>query len=143
MERMVEQCPQVTTWIHGGDYCEDADDLALYVDVPVYSVRGNNDFRSYNVPECRTLSVDGVGITVIHGHQWYHNRLQRLAELGKKNHSSLVVFGHTHRRFLEQVEGITVVNPGSISRPRDCRTGTYAICCIENGVLGDVKLVEL
>lgn len=143
MQVMVDRSPQVSVWIHGGDYCEDGDDLAVYAGVPVYAVRGNNDYWNHQCPDSRVVTVGGVSITAIHGHQWYSGRLSHLSALGKKNHSSLVVFGHTHRMCLEEVEGITIVNPGSISLPRDSKKGTYAVCAIENSHIKDVKLYHV
>ena len=143
IERMVEQAPKVVCWIHAGDYCEDAEILAAYAGVPVYAVRGNNDLYAYQEPDCRDVVVNGVIITVIHGHQWYDNRLEKLIELGKNHQASLVVFGHTHCQMLEKKEKIIIVNPGSLSLPRDGKTGTYAVGTIDNSTLVGVQLYEL
>ncbi|WP_289002274.1 metallophosphoesterase [uncultured Megasphaera sp.] len=43
LEKMADAEPHVGAWIHAGDYSRDGDDLALYTDVPVFSVLGNND----------------------------------------------------------------------------------------------------
>lgn len=144
LEKMVDQAPDVAAWIHCGDYCEDAEDLAIYTDLPVYAVLGNNDYMTTtNTPPFRTVTIGGVNITAIHGHQWYRNREENLLDLGKQHEASLVVFGHTHRRFCETIAGITILNPGSIALPRDGRKGTYAICRIANGILADVCMYEL
>ena len=145
LEKMIEQAPPVTAWIHCGDYCEDGDDLAIYADVPVYTVLGNNDFMTEtNTPEYREVVIGGMHIWAIHGHQWYgRQRLERLAEFGKQYGASLVVFGHTHCRFYETIHDMPILNPGSIALPRDSRHGTYAVCCIENGVLTDVRMYTL
>lgn len=145
LEKMVEQAPDVAAWIHCGDYCEDGDDLAIYTGVPVYTVLGNNDFMTEtNTPEYRNIMIGGIHIAAIHGHQWYgRQRLEKLAVLGKQMDAALVVFGHTHRWYYETVDGMPILNPGSIALPRDGRQGTYAICCIENSVLTDVRMYEL
>ena len=145
VERMLEQAPDVAAWVHCGDYYTDGDDLAIASGVPVYAVMGNNDYYSEaNGPECRFVTIGGVHIVAIHGHQWYGaQRLQKLAALGQTNDASLVVFGHTHRRLVETVDGITIVNPGSISLPRDGRRGTYGIASIEDGMLANVQLYEV
>lgn len=145
LEKMVDQAPDVAAWIHGGDYSSDADDLAIYAGVPVYAVLGNNDFfRKSTAPECRNVMIGGVTIVVIHGSQWYGaKRLEKLIDLGKKNKASLVVFGHTHRCFLKKVDGMTILNPGSIGLPRDCRHGTYAVVTIEDGAVQDIRMYEL
>jgi putative phosphoesterase len=144
LEQMAEAAPQVTAWIHGGDYCDDANALAAYTGLPVYGVRGNNDFFIHDVPDCRNISIGGVTLTAVHGHQWYSgNRTLKLVELGRKNGADLVLFGHTHRRFLEKHDGIFIVNPGSISLSRDSRRGTYGICSIDDGVITEVRLYEV
>ena len=144
LERMADAAPDVSAWLHGGDYCEDSEALASYTGVPVYAVRGNNDFHDRTYPDSRKVTIEGVSITVIHGHQWYgSNRFDKLSLLGRKNKSPLVMFGHTHRCFLEKKEGVLVVNPGSISLSRDSRKGTYGICTIEDGAVTDVKFYEL
>lgn len=145
LEKMIDQAPDVAAWIHCGDYCEDGDDLAMCVDVPVYTVLGNNDMMTQtNTPEYRNITIGGLHIMAIHGHQWYGGqRLKQLTALGKQNDAALVVFGHTHRRFYEIIDGMPLLNPGSIALPRDGRQGTYAICCIENSVLTDVRMYEL
>ncbi len=145
LEKMIHQAPDAAAWIHCGDYCEDGEDLAAYSGVPVYTVKGNNDFMSLSkAPECRKISIGGITILAVHGHQWYgRSRLENLLSLGRKHNSPLVVFGHTHRRFCETFGNIIIANPGSISLPRDGKKGTYAICRIEDNALTDVKLCEL
>jgi len=144
MKRMAAHCPDVAAWIHAGDYCEDSKALEAYAGVPVYAVRGNNDFVCRPWPDQRCIDIAGVTIFVTHGHQWYgESRRRHLLALGQAQGASLVVFGHSHRKFLETVQGIWLVNPGSISLPRDSRQGTYGICTIENGHIKDVKLYQV
>lgn len=145
LERMAEQAPDTAAWIHCGDYYTDGEDLAAAIDVPVYGVMGNNDYYGMSDgPECRVVVMDSVRILAVHGHQWYgEKRLERLVELGKQHHADVVVFGHTHRRFFKKVDDMTIVNPGSISLPRDGRRGSYGIVCIENGMLANIELYEL
>ena len=119
LERMISQAPDVAAWIHCGDYSDDGDDLAIYTGVPVYSVRGNNDFMS-DAPACRKVTIGGVNIIAVHGHQWYGEaRLAKLRQLGREHEARLVLFGHTHRRFCQRDDDMTIVNPGSVSLPRD------------------------
>lgn len=145
LEKMADAEPHVGAWIHAGDYSRDGDDLALYTDVPVFSVLGNNDlWGDSNAPERRVVTWQGVRIAVIHGHQWYgERRMKKLLELGRTADASLVVFGHSHRRFLEEEQGITLVNPGSIALPRDNKRGTYAVCEITNGTVGNIIFKEI
>ena len=44
-----------------------------------------------------------------------------------------VILGHTHIPMLRRVEGVTVINPGSCSQPRDQEPhGSYAVLDLEN-----------
>lgn len=97
----------MAAWIHGGDYCDDGEDLAIYTGVPVYAVLGNNDYLNHtNDPECRCVTVGGIRIVAIHGSQWYgERRLQKLIELGREQQANLVVFGHTPTGALSSVRG--------------------------------------
>lgn len=145
LEQMVDQAPDVCCWIHGGDYCNDAEDLAAYAAVPVYAVLGNNDYLTdMNVPERRIVKTAGLTIAVIHGSQWYgEKRLLKLEEWGRGAGADLVVFGHTHRQYKLERDGFIIVNPGSIGRPRDRREGTYAIVTAEDGRLADIQFYHL
>ena len=44
LETMAARNPAVAVWFHCGDYCEDAEALALCTAAPVYTVLGNNDY---------------------------------------------------------------------------------------------------
>ena len=53
-------------------------------------------------------------------------------EEGQARKADIVMYGHTHRPFFEQKDGITVLNPGSLSFPRqEGRKGSYMIMEIE------------
>ena len=117
--------------IHAGDIVRDAEDImAIYPDIPLYCVRGNNDF-SQRFPDSLTLVVDGKTIFVTHGHEYsvkYESSLSSLECKARKVNADLCIFGHTHTPYSDIRGSLTILNPGS-SR----FTGTYGICEIENG----------
>ena len=73
---------------------------------------------------------------VTHGHAYYvnmgHDHLVREA---KKRKVDMVIYGHTHRPIISKENGIIVLNPGSLTYPRQAeRKYTYIIMEIdENG----------
>ena len=74
------------------------------------------------------LETEYGRLLLIHGHMDNVkmsplNLLYRAQELDCK----AVLFGHTHQAAYEEVDGIYLVNPGSLSRPRDGSSGSYAI----------------
>ncbi|MDU7709672.1 MAG: metallophosphoesterase family protein, partial [Clostridium sp.] len=54
--------------------------------------------------------------------------LEYIKEEGKARNADIVMYGHTHRPYLDQGKEITVLNPGSVSYPRqEGRKGSYMI----------------
>lgn len=107
--------------IHLGDHYEDACDLRRsYPSLPVYAVRGNNDFEP-DAPLFSVIAPAGVRMYLTHGHRerasWSQsgNVGARAAEEG----CAVALYGHTHLRHDQMEGGVRVMNPGSISLPRD------------------------
>ena len=79
-----------------GDGYRDLELLKPTVTVPLYAVKGNNDFYS-PYPIDQTVEFDGKRILLTHGHQYYvksHTRL--LIAKGIARGADAVLFGHTH-----------------------------------------------
>ena len=54
--------------------------------------------------------------------------------LGKENNADIVMFGHIHVPVVEKSDGVTIVNPGSISLPRNADgRPTYIVMNAEEG----------
>ena len=89
---------------------------------------GNNDFYT-DLPGQAVIDLDGYRAFITHGHG-YHvsyspNRL--VAEALHRN-AQIAMYGHTHVPHLEQMEGVIVLNPGSLSYPRQAgREPSYII----------------
>lgn len=81
-------------------------------------VQGNNDFFSSLDREIE-LDLGPHRAFLTHGH--YYNvslDVDCLWEEAKDRGCDIAMFGHTHRPYLEEREGITLLNPGSLSYPR-------------------------
>lgn len=130
----------VSAVIHAGDCVRDAEDLAsIFPNVPMYFVRGNNDWRS-NTPDKMTLEISGKRIFVTHGHEYavkYEHDYRTLVNRGRKESADLVVFGHTHIPYTAYEGTMTVINPGSVRFSK-----TYAIAEID-GVNLRTKIVDI
>jgi len=97
------------------------------------AVKGNNDFY-VDLPEERVLTLDDVKILVTHSHQYFYSSRHRdLREKAKKLGCKVVCFGHTHSTYIKEVEGIWLVNPGSLLYNRDASPCGYALITIEKG----------
>lgn len=109
---------QIDGLFHLGDVGDAAEELSLMVKGPVYLVRGNCDTYSSLRTE-NVFRLHGHKIAMTHG---YNQHVERGVDVLKywalQNEADVVLYGHTHVPFVEQSSQMTVLNPGSISRPR-------------------------
>ena len=107
---------------------------------PVYMVSGNNDFFS-SAPLEQVVELDGYRIFMTHGHRYgVANGLERLREAAEARKCDMAFFGHTHRPIIDDANGPILVNPGSLTWPRqENRVPSYAI--LEIGVDGDLNFL--
>ena len=131
-EAVVDREAPIDALIHCGDIEGSEDYFEALVECPVYMVRGNNDFFSDLNGEME-FELAGRRIFLTHGH-YYGVSMgpERILDEGLDRGVDLVMFGHTHRPLLMQESDITVLNPGSLSFPRqDGRKPTYLIMEID------------
>lgn len=102
-------------FIDAGDSCLEAEEIRPFV-----SVKGNCDYCFY--PLSRILYFEGWRVFIAHGASMSKYALINLAKSHKCN---MLIYGHTHKYESSIIDSIYVVNPGSISRPRDGYAGTY------------------
>lgn len=120
--------------IHLGDHYEDACDLRRsYPNIPIYAVRGNNDFEP-DAPITAVIAPEGVRMYLTHGHRdrvcWSDSGL--VAAHAAEQGCTLALYGHSHLCSDTVEQGVRVMNPGSISLPRSGR-GSCILMEIENG----------
>lgn len=96
-----------------------------YPDKHYYCVAGNCD--KAEVPEEAVIEIYGTKIYLTHGHLLgVKESLDRLIKNAKSAGAEIALFGHTHCRFNETINGIHVMNPGSASQPEDELPPSYA-----------------
>lgn len=91
-------------------------------------VMGNNDFFSSLDREIE-LNLGPHRALLTHGH--YYNvslGIENLRQEAIERHCDIAMYGHTHRPYLEQDGPVTILNPGSLSYPRqEGRMPSYMI----------------
>ena len=104
-------------------------------------MRGNNDFFAPH-PYEEEFDLGPHHIMITHGHHYHVSTgPEILKEEALSIGADVVMFGHTHRPYFEQDEDITVLNPGSVSYPRqEGRRGSYMI--MEMDEEGDLKFEQ-
>ncbi len=113
-----------------GDVAADAEYLRRrYPNIPICAVCGNNDYFCDD-PYALMPTYDGIKMYITHGHkERVKNSFSTLLLSAKQNECSVCLFGHTHQPLIETMDGITLINPGSIRSSN----GTYARLEIING----------
>lgn len=124
-QELRERHPQASAFLHCGD--SETDEFALDGFV---SVQGNNDYYSSHPNEV-ILNLDGTRLYMTHSQYLRHfNRIESLVAKAKEHDCTLVLYGHTHVFDVQTVEGITLVNPGSLYHNRDGSLPSYALVTI-------------
>ncbi len=121
MEKVIEKQKPVDVFIHLGDIegSEDRIEGLLNPGCQIYLIKGNNDFFSEDLQPETEFELGGHRIFLTHGHTYGVNYdMETLAEEAKKRGCDIAMFGHTHRPYFDTVDGVTLINPGSISYPR-------------------------
>lgn len=120
--KLKERYPDAVGWIHCGDSELSPHEMHGFV-----SVQGNND-PYHTFPELVVVPIQGYRALIVHGHRvGISNRLRQLAKLAKEHQCQFVFFGHSHVFADDTVDGIRIMNPGSIWRSRDGRERSYGI----------------
>ncbi len=117
--------------LHAGDLIEASllDELASYA--PVCAVKGNVDPPEVDLPETLEFDFGGARIAMIHDSGRKEGRRKRLAR--RFPNARVVVFGHSHIPFLEDEDGLLLLNPGSPTDRRRQPDHTFALLHAEGG----------
>jgi len=101
-----------------GDGIGDVEDLN---GVEARKVRGNCDLFCSDA-ETIIENFENHKIMITHGHKFKAKYLlDPMLQYARENACDILIFGHTHKRKAEFVDGIYVVNPGAF------KNGDYAI----------------
>ncbi len=116
--KVTEQEKNIDFMVHLGDigrleeYIEEVTGLACF------AVRGNNDYGSL-LPDENIIMLGKHRTFITHGHQYGVNyTVNDLVRHAKALDCDIALYGHTHYPEVDEISGVTVVNPGSLTYPR-------------------------
>lgn len=99
----------------------------------IYAVRGNCEAEVDQMvlefpvmADYCILSVDGRTFYATHGHIYNQDNLPPFQE------GDILIHGHTHVLKAQQMDGYILLNPGSVSIPKEGNPATYAV--LENSI---------
>jgi putative phosphoesterase len=122
--------PDISCKVHCGDIMMPADMMKGFT-----AVQGNMDFMS-DYPFESVLEIDRFRILVKHGHDLFSGAFpdyRGLARYARQGGFQAVFFGHSHLYYDGKIEGVRLLNPGSVWRSRDGSPATYMIVEIKDG----------
>ena len=127
--------------IHLGDAEGYEDYIAELAGCPLDIVAGNNDFFS-DLPREDEILLEGHKIMVTHGHNYGVSMdLYGVSEEAAARGCEIVCFGHTHKPVVENKNGVLVINPGSLSFPRqEGRRPSYAVMELYKGEEPEIEI---
>lgn len=99
---------------------------------PFVMVAGNNDFFS-NLRNEAEVQIGPYKALVTHGHGYYISVSNEfLKQEARARGYKIVFYGHTHKPVIDDKSGIFVINPGSLSYPRqEGRKPSYVVMEID------------
>lgn len=118
LEEALEKMGSIDMLIHLGDAEGYEDYIAKMAGCPLEIVSGNNDFFS-SLEREKEIKIGKYRVLLTHGHYYYVSAgIEALKKEAYGRDVDIVMFGHTHRPLIEYDKGVTLINPGSISYPR-------------------------
>jgi len=125
--------PKIPELFAGVDHILHAGDIGLpwvltelELVAPVTAVSGNTDDLALRYAPIKTVELAGRKFfiqPIARPHDLNENLQQRLA----RERPDVVVFGHTHQRFCESLNGVLYFNPGYAGQPKPGAERSVAI----------------
>lgn len=122
VERILETCDVI---VHAGDFDNQMLYHKLNVDQPLYAVRGNNDRGwSGGLGQVNRFEIGGVKFIMAH---------ERVDVPSVLKDIQVVIFGHSHMYYQQEISGRLWLNPGSCGYKRFTLPLSMAVMTIEDG----------
>lgn len=130
-QALIPHLEEADVILHAGDLMDPAllDELSGYA--PVLAVRGNVDPPEIELPEILEFDLGGVAVAMVHDSGRKEGRRRRLRKRFPR--ARVAVFGHSHIPWLEDEEGLLLLNPGSPTDRRRQPEHTFARLWLEGG----------
>ena len=121
---------------HLGDYSSDIELFRREFGDKLYSVKGNCDGGGKET----ILEIEGIKTILVHGDAYSVKLgLSKLCKHALDEGAGLVFYGHTHVANIENRAGVTMINPGCMTKHGE---KTYCYTVIHNGKI-TAKIVPI
>ena len=114
-----------------GDYYKDAIQMSERTGCPMVWVKGNTD-GAFSDNDYTIVDTPYGNLLVTHGHMENVDFSQQNLYYKTMEKDCIgALYGHTHRAAFTEVNGFYLMNPGSLTKPRDGSGGTFGIIVAE------------
>lgn len=118
LRECVRRVSPIDMLIHCGDVEGQEEEIRSLASCETHIVSGNNDYFS-RLPREDEFLIGAHKVFLTHGHNYGVSMgVDRIVDEAGARGADIVMFGHTHRPLDEKVDGVRVLNPGSLSYPR-------------------------
>ena len=119
LHHAVQTQPKAEIVLHLGDGEEELMQVkTMFPEKMIVGVRGNCDFGS-ETKNSDLVKLSGKNVLITHGHTYYvKHSLSELKTAARVCRANVVLYGHTHVAHTEYDGGLYIMNPGSLSIPR-------------------------
>ena len=130
-ENLLPHLKQANLILHAGDLMDLTLLSVMASYAPVRAVKGNLDPPELKLPEVLQFEFGGARIAMIHDSGRKKGRRSRMKR--RFPEARVVIFGHSHIPWLEDEEGLLLLNPGSPTDRRRQPEHTFALLWVEEG----------
>ena len=130
-EGLVSHLESANLILHAGDLLVEDVLYELESYAPVWAVKGNVDGWDVRLPETLEFEVEDVTVAMVHDSGPKKGRWGRMRR--RFPGARIIVFGHSHLPWLEDEDGLMLLNPGSPTDRRRAPDHTFALLWVEGG----------
>lgn len=128
LQQILAHYPNADAYIHCGD-----SELPPSMTQPFRVVTGNTDTH-LGYPEMSVIDVKGIRCLITHSHTLPFGKThETLVYQALEKGCTVACYGHTHRPFFQEINGVLVINPGSLAYNRDGSMESYGRLVFEDG----------
>lgn len=116
--KVLKRVGPVDKVVHCGDIECPETPLCEAAGCPVEMVQGNNDFFS-PMPKEKEFEIGKYKVWLTHGHNYYvAMNYETIKKEARARDIDIIMCGHTHKPMIDIMNDLILINPGSLSYPR-------------------------
>lgn len=140
-KKVIQKEAPIDMLIHCGDAEGSEELISQLANCETKIILGNNDFFA-QLPKEIMFEIGDNKIFLTHGHNYGVNMGNRvIKEEARARGANIVIYGHTHRPIIEIEENLVVINPGSLTYPRqENKSPSYVIMEVEENTENQYKI---